>query len=69
MGAIIPGSGGLRKVRWGIQGRGRRGGVRVIYYWYVDAHQLYLLLAYDKHRQDDLSKAEIARLRDLIEED
>ena len=35
MGAVIPGSGGLRKVRWSIGGRGKRGGIRVIYYWAV----------------------------------
>jgi mRNA-degrading endonuclease RelE of RelBE toxin-antitoxin system len=32
-GAVIPGSGGLRKIRWGVDGRGKRGGVRVIYFW------------------------------------
>ena len=36
MGSIIQGSGGLRKVRWNLEGRGKRGGVRVIYYWVVD---------------------------------
>jgi mRNA-degrading endonuclease RelE of RelBE toxin-antitoxin system len=32
-GAVIPGSGGLRKIGWGVDGRGKRGGVRVIYFW------------------------------------
>ena len=32
-GPIVPGSGGVRKVRWGLRGRGKRGGIRVIYYW------------------------------------
>ena len=35
LGSIIPGSGGLRKIRWVLTGRGKRGGVRVIYYWAV----------------------------------
>lgn len=43
-GAVIKGSGGLRKVRWSIQGRGQRGGVRVIYYWAVPEEQILLLL-------------------------
>lgn len=43
MGAVVPGSGGLRKVRWSIEGRGKRGGVRVIYYWAV-VHDKILML-------------------------
>lgn len=45
-GDLIPGTGGLRKVRWGEsrRGRGKRGGVRVIYYWYVDDSLVYLVL-------------------------
>jgi mRNA-degrading endonuclease RelE of RelBE toxin-antitoxin system len=43
VGSIIVGSGGLRKVRWGAQGKGKRGGVRVIYYWAVKPEQLLML--------------------------
>jgi mRNA-degrading endonuclease RelE of RelBE toxin-antitoxin system len=43
-GAVIRESGGLRKVRWGLKGRGKRGGIRIIYFWDVAAGRLYLLL-------------------------
>ena len=55
MGVIIPGSGGLRKVRWGLRGRGKCGGVRVIYYWAVEQSHLFMLLIYPKNVRDDLS--------------
>jgi len=47
-GALIRGAGGLRKVRWGGSGRGKRGGVRIIYYWAADQQAFYMLLAYAK---------------------
>ncbi len=55
LGDLIPGTGGLRKVRWGEQarGRGKRGGVRVIYYWYQSESLIYFLLAYSKGQRDD----------------
>ncbi len=45
VGAVIPGSGGLRKVRWALSGRGKRGGVRIIYYWAVEQQQLLMLFS------------------------
>jgi len=65
-GDVIPGSGGLRKVRWGLSSRGKRGGVRVIYFWRSAAHTLYLLLLYPKNERDNLSPAELRQLRRLI---
>ena len=44
LGVVIPSSGGLRKVRWVVQGRGKRGGVRVIYYWAVSQDRILMLL-------------------------
>ncbi len=44
-GKIIPGSGGLRKVRWAGSGRGKRGGLRIIYYWQTAEDQIWMLLA------------------------
>ncbi len=44
-GAVIPGSGGLRKLRWALLGRGKRGGVRIIYYWAVEQQQLLMLFS------------------------
>jgi hypothetical protein len=67
LGAVIPGGGGLRKVRWAMEGTGKKGGARVVYYWAVRADVILLLLAYDKGRQDDMSKLQLAALRALVE--
>ena len=66
-GVIIPGSGGIRKVRWGYQGRGKRGGVRVIYYWIIADERLLMLLIYPKNVQDNLSPAQLKTLRQVVE--
>ena len=55
-GDLIPGSGGIRKIRWRRQGAGKRGGVRVIYFYYGIDMPLYLLMIYAKARRDDLSR-------------
>lgn len=67
VGIIIPGSGGLRKVRWSVQGRGKRGGSRLIYYWAVAQDQLLMLLIYPKSMQDDLTPAQTKMLRQIVE--
>src|SRR6266852_4282773 len=64
-GALIKGSGGLRKLRWSIQGKGKRGGVRIIYYWAVTEEQLLLLLIYTKNEQDDLSGNQLRVLKQI----
>lgn len=64
-GAVIPGGYGLRKLRWSVGGRGKRGGIRVIYY-ILTGDILFLLLAYAKNRKADLSKAELDILVKLI---
>lgn len=69
MGAIIPGSGGLRKVRWSLAGRGKRSGVRIIYYWAVANDQILLLLMYEKNEQDNLTHEQLKVLRRIIEEE
>jgi hypothetical protein len=66
-GQVIKGSGGLRKVRWGIQGKGKSGGVWVIYYWQISENQIYLLTLYAKNEVSDLSPAEVAALRKMVE--
>ncbi len=68
-GPIIRGSGGLRKVRWATRGRGKRGGVRVIYYWAVSSDQLLLLLIYGKSERDDLTSDQVKTLRKIVEEE
>lgn len=54
----IPNTGGLRKVRWSRAGMGKRGGARVIYYYYNETAPLFLLAAYAKSKQEDLTVAE-----------
>ena len=54
-GDLIPASGGIRKVRWGRRGSGKRGGVRIIYFHHDPEMPLYLLMIYAKARRDDLS--------------
>ena len=55
VGNVIPQSGGVRKVRWRRQGSGKRGGVRVIYFYHDPSMPLYLLMIYAKAQRDDLS--------------
>lgn len=69
VGVLIRGGGGLRKVRWGAEGRGKRGGVRVIYYWATARDQILMLLMYAKNEQSDLSREQIAILRRIVEEE
>lgn len=53
-GDVIPGTGGLRKVRWGKQGIGKRGGVRVVYYNMLSDGEIILLIGYEKSKYDNL---------------
>jgi hypothetical protein len=66
MGTIIPHSGGLRKMRWGMSGRGKRGGVRAIYYWVVAHDQILMLLMYPKNEKDDLTRLQLKVLREIV---
>ncbi|HLB17269.1 MAG TPA: hypothetical protein VJM14_20275 [Burkholderiales bacterium] len=66
-GAIIRGSGGIRKVRWGARGRGKSGGVRVIYYWATAAVQIYLLTIYGKSERSDIDRETLRRIAGKLE--
>jgi len=70
-GSIIRGSHGLRKLRWGTPSSGKRGGVRVIYFWVRDEETIYLpvLTMYPKTRQDDLTPRQIKILSRLVQEE
>ncbi len=68
-GRIIPGSGGLRKLRWGIGQTGKRGGVRVIYYWVVQQDTVLFLFAFRKNERSDLTPEQIRMLRQIVEEE
>lgn len=67
-GNVIPGGGGIRKVRYARPGTGKSGGLRVIYYWITDDDQLLMLLAYPKSVRDDLTQTELAQLRALVKD-
>lgn len=69
MGVIIPHGGGLRKVRWSISGRGKRGGVRVIYYWVVAEDQILMLFMYPKNEKDNLTPQQLKVLREIVEKE
>ena len=67
IGDLIQGSGGLRKIRWKLTGRGKRGGVRIIYYWAALADQIRMLYVYSKTDQEDLTKDQLKVLRHIVE--
>jgi hypothetical protein len=58
-GNVIPGSGGVRKLRWGLEGRGKRGGSRVIFFFHDLEMPLYLFTAFAKNEREDLEQSEI----------
>jgi len=62
-GAVIPGTGGVRKLRWALEGRGKRGGARVIYFFHDMDMPLLLLEIYAKNEREDLTQDRINRLR------
>ncbi len=64
-GDVIPDTGGVRKVRWARSGTGKSGGVRVIYFCHDAGRPLYLLLAYAKGRQENMTPDEKKRVRNL----
>jgi hypothetical protein len=68
-GAVIRGSGGLRKVRWGRSGKGKRGGLRGIYYWEAKSETFYMLTIYRKSKQENLSPGQLRILRRLVAEE
>jgi hypothetical protein len=68
-GAVIRGSGGLRKVRWAVEGRGKSGGIRVIYYYVAPDDWVFMLAAYAKGAKDDLTAKEVAALKKLVKEE
>ena len=68
-GDLIRGTSGLRKIRWEGAGRGKRGGVRVIYFWARKQGVMLMLLIYGKNEQDDLTPKQKAVLNKLIQEE
>jgi hypothetical protein len=68
MGAVIRGSGGIRKARWKAKGHGKSGGVRIIYYWAASETTILMLMVYAKNEQDTLTKQQLRVLKKVVEE-
>jgi mRNA-degrading endonuclease RelE of RelBE toxin-antitoxin system len=69
VGKIMPGSGGIRKLRWSAGGHGKRGDLRVIYYWFISKEIILLLYVYPKSERDDLTIEQLRQLRKIIEKE
>jgi hypothetical protein len=65
-GVIVPSTGGVRKVRWGIDSRGKRGGLRVMYYYHDDQMPIFLLTVFAKNEKDDIAESEKRVMRQVI---
>ena len=66
-GSVIPRSGGIRKIRWGAMGRGKRGGVRVVYFLKQASGVIWLLTIYAKNEVADIPPEALRRIREEIE--
>ena len=65
-GEVVPETGGVRKLRWAVRGGGKRGGVRVIYYFHNDSFPLFLLTLFAKNQKANLTRAERNELKKLV---
>lgn len=68
-GSMIRGTGGCRKLRWRVQGRGKSGGVRLIYYWRRNHDEIWMLTIYAKNEEESIPSHFVRRLREEIEND
>jgi hypothetical protein len=66
-GLVIPGSGGVRKMRWGMAGRGKRGGLRVIYFLRTRQGQVWMLTLYPKNVADNIPAHVLKQIKDEID--
>jgi hypothetical protein len=64
---VVPGVGGVRKARWSREGKGKRGGVRIIYYYWVRDTEIYMLSIYAKNEQADMDAADKKAARKFVE--
>ena len=67
LGSVIPGSGGVRKMRWGVAGRGKRGGIRVIYFLRTQRGQIWMLTLYAKNVAHDIRAKVLKQIKDEID--
>lgn len=63
---VVSGTGGVRKARWGRRGKGKRGGVRVIYFYRSTADMVYFLDIYSKNEKEDLTAADKRVLKEIV---
>jgi mRNA-degrading endonuclease RelE of RelBE toxin-antitoxin system len=68
-GKVVPGSGGVRKVRWAMTGRGKSGGVRVIYYFKRQDDEIWLLTIYSKSEKENIPAHILRQIAKEIEND
>jgi hypothetical protein len=68
-GAVVPGTGGCRKIRWSGQGRGKRGGSRIIYFLRVQAGQIVLVAGYAKNEREDVPREWLRRIKEMYEDE
>ena len=68
-GPVIPGSGGLRKIRWSLRDKGKHGGCRIIYHWDEPSETYYMLYAYGKNEQEDMTTDQLRVLSRLVHEE
>ena len=67
VGSVIPGSGGVRKMRWGITGRGKRGGIRVIYFLRTRQGRVWMLTLYAKNVAENISPHVLKQIKDEVD--
>ncbi len=65
-GKTIPGSGGLRKIRWTAKGRGKRGGTRIIYYWKSAQEEIWLLTIYAKNEAENIPAHILKKIKEAM---
>lgn len=66
-GGLIRGSGGVRKIRWGVAGRGKRGGVRVIYYLRSHQDEMWMLTVYAKNEEASIPRHVLKKIKEEID--
>jgi hypothetical protein len=68
-GDVIPGSGGVRKLRWGVEGRGKRGGLRVIYFLRLRNDEVWMITLYAKNVADSIPAKVLKKIREEIDDE
>jgi len=67
-GKIVSGSGGVRKLRWAVRGKGKSGGIRVIYYWKVSDDEIWLLTVYGKSERETIPAHVLKQIAEEIKD-